>query len=162
MSDLILQERAKEYGARNGIEIDLDRRIGFGSDGEVWETNRNTAVKALGKKLNYTTERICYTRLKAAGVSEISGFSVPVLFGFDDELQVIEIEIVTPPFILDFGKVWLDNPPDYSPEAMEDSLREIEERFGENFPKVRSLLAALKFHGIYYMDAKPGNIAFAE
>jgi hypothetical protein len=45
---------------------------------------------------------------------------MPELMGFNDDLSVIEMRIVTPPFILDFAKAWLDRPADFTPEQMED------------------------------------------
>jgi len=132
-------------------------------DGEVWESTRQTAIKAIRRERNYILELECYTRLSRDNVSRISGFSVPRLVGSDDRLQVIEIKIVTPPNILDFGKVHFDRRPDYSPETWQEWLDERRELFGDHWPRVEALMAALSSgYGIYYMDPKPGNIMFGD
>ncbi len=48
----------------------------------------------------------------------IDGLNVPRLVEFDDELQIIEMEIVKPPYLLDFGKAHLDARPDFPAETM--------------------------------------------
>ena len=129
-------------------------------DGEVWESNRQTAVKALQRQQNYILELECYQRFAMHEVTTIHGFSVPVLVGHDDELAVIEIEIVTPPYIIDFAKCRLDVPFDFSPEVMADWNEAGIEIFEDRWQQVKSLLWALQQYGIYYLDAKPGNITF--
>lgn len=88
---------------------------------------------------------------------------MPRLRGFDHRLQVIEMGIVAPPFILDFAKAWLDRPADYSPEVMEDYAAKGRELFGERrWNDVVALTWALRQFGIYYYDASPGNIRFGD
>ena len=70
--------------------------------------------------------------------------------------------IVARPFILDFAKVYLDRPPDYSPEVLADDEERNSEVFEERWREVKSLLWALRQYGIYYMDPKPGNIMFED
>ena len=102
-----------------------------------------------------------HQRFSANKVTDIYGFTVPQLIGYDDRLQIIEMTIVTPPYILDFGKVWIDKAPDYPSETWQEYYSELQERFGERTGKVRTLLSALQVHyGIWYMDPKPGNIRF--
>ncbi len=93
---------------------------------------------------------------------KIEGFSVPQLHGFDDRLWVIEMGIVTAPYILDFAKCWLDFPADYTAETMADWDEEGADRFEDHWPEVKSLLASLRQFGIYYYDAKPANIRFED
>ena len=38
----------------------------------------------------------------------------------------------------------------------------MQELFGDRTPMVRKLLSALQQYGIYYQDAKPGNITFED
>ena len=66
------------------------------------------------------------------------------------------------PYILDFAKVRLDRPPDFSEDVLEDAERRGVEQFEHNWPKVKSLLATLESYQIYYLDARPGNITFAD
>jgi hypothetical protein len=162
MADSILEERARRYGELAGIEIQFQRSLGSGTDGAVWKTDRGSAVKAFERQPNYRLEVECYKRLTAAGVSEINGFAVPRLISWDDDLWVIEIEIVTRPFILDFAKVYLDHPPDYSPEVLAEDEEKNREIFEDRWPQVKSLLCELRRFGIWYMDPKPGNIMFED
>ena len=141
------------------ISINLDSPLGHGNDGTVWASTRDSAVKAFHREKNYRLEVECYQRLKDAGIEKIDDFSVPRLFGFDDELLVIEIEVVEPPYLIDFGKVSLDVPPDYPPEILAEEEERHAELFGKHWPKVASVLAQLQhYFGIYYLDPKPGNI----
>jgi hypothetical protein len=160
MANSSLEERAKRYGELAEIEVQFERALGSGTDGAVWKTDRGSAVKVFERQANYRLEVECYERLTAANVTVIEGFAVPRLIGWDDDLWVIEIDIVTPPFVLDFAKVHLDRPPDYSPEVLAEDEERCREIFEDRWPRVKSLLYALRRYGIYYMDPKPGNIMF--
>ena len=156
-----LQERASEYAKLCKIELILKTPLGFGHDGTVWKSNRRTAVKALLREDNYRNELRCYQRFSDEKVTNIYGFAVPQLIGHDDALKIIEMKIVTPPYILDFAKVWIDATPDYPPETWQEYYSSLQERFGERTGEVRKLLSALQFHySIWYADPKPGNIQF--
>ena len=146
MTDDSLEACAITYAKLCEIEIDLNTPLGHGTDGSVWTSDRRTAVKALSREHNYRLEKACYERFRDAGVRKIEGFSVPQLRGFSDTLRIIEMRIVTAPYILDFGKVSIDKAPDYDPERLEELDREHEERFGPRYwPKVRDLLLVLKY-----------------
>jgi hypothetical protein len=162
MTDLELMEHAREFAQLYGLTIDFDSPLGFGNDGTVWKTRDLTAVKAHRRERNYQLEVECYQRLLDVGVKELCGFTIPQLLRFDDQRWIIEIEIVTPPYLLDFGKVGLDVRPDYSPEVWNDWLDQRSELFEHRWPEVQSLLRALEYHGIYYLDPKPGNIMFED
>ena len=62
-----------------------------------------TAVRAFERRKNYIDELACYQRFKAKRVTHLSGFAVPELLGFSDELSIVEMTIVQPPYLLDFG-----------------------------------------------------------
>jgi hypothetical protein len=141
--------------------LSFENPLGSGIDGRVWSSDRQTAVKVLERDHNYLLERECYQRLQVAGVTDLRGFAVPELVDFDDELLVVEMTIVSPPFLLDFGKVHLDRRPEFSAETLAEWRESMQELFENNWPEVRLLLAALERYGIYYLDAKPGNIMFA-
>lgn len=138
--------------------------LGYGSDGSVWHSSRKTAVKALYNQKNYDNELECYIRLKAAGVRQIGLFDVPFLEDYDANLRVIEISIVQPPYLLDFGKVYLDHPPThlYDEQMMANALEEWQERFGDRWSKVRHAIRMLEKLGIYYFDPRPGNVCFGD
>lgn len=160
MIDSVLLERANEYAKKSGIRLDLKTPLGHGTDGSVWKSSRKTAVKAILHSLNYTKERICYQRFAAAGVTKLLMFSVPQLVAFDDTLQIVEMKIVNAPFILDFAKAYIDSPPEFSAEVWRDWEQQGLELFEIKWREVKKLLSALKQYGIYYLDAKPGNIMF--
>jgi hypothetical protein len=161
MNELRAQERAEEYAKARNITLDFDRPLGSGIDGRVWPSNRDTAAKVFERQHNYLLERECYQRLQAAQVSKLRNFAVPKLVDFDDNLLVVEMTIVSPPFLLDFGKVHLDRRPEFSAETLAEWRESMQELFEHQWPEVRLLLAALERYGIYYLDAKPGNIMFA-
>ena len=133
-------------------------------DGTVWRTSRLSVIKSFTRERCYVDELECYQRFKAAGIESISGFAVPDLIDFDSVLNVLEISIVRPPFLLDFGKVYLDAPPPYwnDSEIMGNWHAEGRENFGDRWKTVLSLIRVLQTYGIYYIDPKPGNIMFAD
>lgn len=156
-----LIEPAKRYARKHGRY--LGRWLGGGSDGDAWEFDGNV-IKAIVNNEKYQRESGCYLRLRERNVQSLCGFTVPRLIGLDDELLIVEMGYVNPPCVLDFGKAYLDEIPDYygTSTVMEDWDREGRENFGdENWLVVRGIHASLKQLGIYYMDTKPGNIMFA-
>ncbi len=108
---------AQDYADSRQISVDFLSPLGFGSDGMVWPTSCGSALKILYRNQNYKMERDCYLRLRDAGVKQVAHLAVPRLVDFDDGLLAIEIEIVQPPYLLDFGKVYLDAPPPYWDDA---------------------------------------------
>jgi hypothetical protein len=150
--------RIEAYLHRNALSA--AREVGFGVHGSVLETTRKSAVKAFESEAHYTRERNVYLRLRRLGVSAIGECQVPRLVDFDDELWVIEMTLVSPPFVLDFGGAYLDQRPDYSAETMAEWETERSELFGDDWPRVQAIRASLARFGIYYYDAHPGNNRF--
>lgn len=138
--------------------------LGYGSDGSVWMSSRHMAIKALYEKHRFDLELECYLRLKRADIRHIGMFDVPFLVDFDQALLIIEISIVQPPYLLDFGKVYLDHPPThlYDEQMMANAYVEWEERFGKRWSKVLHAMKMLEKLGIYYYDPRPGNICFGD
>ena len=127
----------------------------------MWATNEETAIKVFERHENYNRELACYERLLESDTSYLDDFSVPSLIDQDFELLAIEISIVRPPYLLDFGKSYLDKPPDFSPEVLADWEAEKSALFEPGqWDQVKSLIGQLRSLGIYYFDAKPANIAF--
>jgi hypothetical protein len=150
---------SRAYAARLGIK--LDARLGRGVHGCVYSTNARTAIKAHHRSESYTREMAVYKRLKEENVAEICGHHVPQYLDHDDELLIIEMTIVTPPFLLDFGGAYLDWPPEFSEDAIEQWQCGKREQFGEKWLDVQRILAVLgDVYGIYVMDVNPGNIMF--
>jgi hypothetical protein len=124
--------------------------------------NRGTSqIKVHRAREAYERERDVYLRLKEAGVEEILGFAVPKLIRSDDELLVIEMTIVTCPFVLDFAGAYLDSAPQFSDEIWSEWEVEKRDQF-ESWPEVQAALAALEELDIYMVDVSPSNIAFLD
>ncbi|HMD54932.1 MAG TPA: hypothetical protein VKJ65_10320 [Phycisphaerae bacterium] len=147
------------YAAQRGLAI--TGNLGRGVHGSVYSSNTITAIKGHKQPESYRRELDCYNRLMEQNVTEIYGHHVPQLVSYDDDFLVIEITIVTPPFLLDFGGAYLDWPPEFSDEVMEQWASDKQEQFGKRWASVQRILAFLRdVHGIYMLDVNPGNIMF--
>ena len=152
--------RASVYGNRHSLRI--EQPLGRGKDGIIFQTSLSTAIKVFDRPDMYTRELACYRRLAGHGVEEVQGHVVPGLVASDDELLVIEMEIVRPPYLLDFADAYLDTGPDFSDEVMEQWYEDKQEQFGEHWEEVQLILAELRGRfGIHLLDVNPGNITFA-
>ena len=151
---------AEEYAAGHGIE--LAERLGHGVDGEVFSTSRRSAVKVFRHEPLYQRERDVYLRLRSLGIEELLGFAIPQMTDYDDELLVIEMSIVQPPFALSFAGAYLDERPDYPRDVMRRWEAEKRGQFGSRWGEVKSLMSAFARHGLYLADVKPGNILFGD
>ena len=149
---------AASYATNRGRS--LLRFLGDGNDGAVWESNQQTAIKALERRDSYFRKRDAYLRLQDQTIVDIQGFAVPLLVDFDDTKQIVEMTVVFPPCILDFAKAYVDSPPDFSEEVLWDWYEGTADLFDGDWDTVQSLLAELRRVGIFYFDAKPGNIRF--
>ncbi len=107
-------------------------QLGYGYDGIVFATSRQSAIKVLRHDRLYFRERDVYLRLGQHSVSNVLGFSVPELLEYCDELLVVEIGIVSPPFVLDFAGAYLDTRPDFPDDVLEEWEAEKLEQFGED------------------------------
>jgi hypothetical protein len=110
--------RANRYIERRGRTI--RHELGFGIDGIVFSPTCQSAIKVLRYEPLYVRERDVYLRLQESCVTNIKGFDVPYMTDYDDELWVVEMSIVSPPFVLDFAGAYLDRAPDFPDEIMED------------------------------------------
>jgi hypothetical protein len=147
-----------EYVQRRGLER-LDR-LGYGQDGIVYSTSRKSAAKAFRYEEQYRREKRVYLRLDDLGIRRIGEFSIPRLIAVNDELMVIEMGIVSPPYIVDFAGAYLDEAPPYSRRQIAESQRRNRQLFGKKWPHVRSALSTLRGHGIHFVDLNPGNVTF--
>jgi hypothetical protein len=157
----LLLVNAQTYAQRNGRQLLSKVGLGRGTDGSVWRSTKPSAIKAIWERKNYEDEIECYRRLQAANVHNLCDFAVPRLFGFDNELKVIEMSIVQAPYLLDFGKVYLDRPPTdvYDQRQLAAAEAEAKALFGATWPDVSALLFTLRDRfGIWYVDPKPANI----
>jgi hypothetical protein len=163
----LLTQNAQAYATRH--QRRLAERLGFGIHGIIFRTEGNpgtndvaTAVKAHRFSEPYARELSVYQCLREAETAKILGFNVPQLLGHDDELRVIEMSIVTRPFVLDFAGAYLDAPPEFSDEIWAEWEAEKINQFEVRWTKVREILAALEQMDIYMADVSPSNIAFLD
>jgi hypothetical protein len=145
-----LLDRAQFYSAARKVELISSPMLGAGTDGSVWQTRQGTAVKAFGSSWNFLDELECYRRFSERKVSSIKGLTIPRLEGYDQTLLVLELTIVKPPYLLDFGKVYLDRTPPYwnDEEVMAGWMDECRELFGPNYRALVAVLARLRSFGI--------------
>lgn len=152
--------RLQNYVNRQGKQ--LTECVGFGQDGLVFATNQESVLKCLRYERLYQNERDVYQRLALLECDNIAGFNVPRLIDFDDSLWIVEIQIVVPPFVLDFAGASLDKQSsvfaEMSEEDMDEWTEERRELYGDDWPKVETLLAEFRKRKIYLGDVKPGNI----
>src|SRR6266571_201667 len=109
MNDIALKN-AEAYAARRGLRIAA--QLGFGIHGNVHVAEdkikrEKSAIKAHLVTDSYEREISVYERLKQAGIVNILGFHVPQLIRADGDLLVIQMSIVTRPFVLDFAGAYL-------------------------------------------------------
>jgi hypothetical protein len=161
--ELIL--RGKHYCQTRGLV--LGEPLGYGIHGIVFVVERqaefgSTAMKVHERESPYVRERNVYRRLTKHDISDIRGCKIPRLIEYDDDLWVLEMEVVTRPFVLDFAGAYLDHPPDYGDEVLDDWRAAKEEQFGDSWPEVEAILWSLKCLGIHLVDVSPNNIAICE
>ena len=157
-------EKAREFAERRNLTIGKSN-FGFGVHGTVIEVCRQSgldrsAIKVVERSDACIRERDVYLRLYEHSVEDVCGHAVPQLLDYDDDLLVIQMTIVTPPFVLDFGGAWLDAPPDYPPEVLAEWEAEKREQFEDRWSDVVTILHAFRRFGIYISDVNPGNIQF--
>jgi len=160
-----LNRLARRYALKRNIK--LGERLGFGIHGIVIAAQDKTkpgfsAVKFHREERPFERECGVYRRLREEQITRILGFNVPQLLSIDEEFQAIEMTIVRPPFLLDFADAHLDETPDFSEDVLRQWEEEKAEIFGERWPEVTRVLAALQAFGIYPLDINPRNISFPE
>ena len=71
------------------------------------------------------------------------------------------MEIVVPPYLIDFAKATIDVAPVFPPGVYEDWLFRKSKDFGKNWLTVRAIMHDLvTLHGVHLTDLNPNNIAF--
>jgi hypothetical protein len=100
-------------------------------------SSKHSAIKAYRREVDYFREVDVYHRLHQKKITQIRGCQVPQLLGHDENWLVIEMTLVTRPFVLDFAGAYLDRAPDFSEEVMADWRADKEEQFGKRWPECR-------------------------
>jgi hypothetical protein len=157
--------RAHKYCDRYGLI--LGRALGSGVHGSVFAVgsqieNGQSAIKIHEREGAYRRERDVYLRLIECEVATVRGCAVPKMLRYDDELWVIQMTVVTRPFVLDFAGAYLDQAPDFSEEVLAEWRAEKQEQFGLQWEEVQSILRSLQGFGVFLVDVNPGNISFGE
>jgi hypothetical protein len=164
MSDTTLKN-AVAYANRHKLR--LVERLGFGVHGIVYVAEHEgkqdqSAIKALNAAEFYLRERAVYERLRDAKVTEMMGFHVPQIIRSDEASHVIEMTIVTRPFVLDFAGAYLDKPPEFSEEIWAEWELQKQDQFGNRWTTVQDVMTGFEELGIYLVDVSPSNIAFVD
>lgn len=139
----------------------LSQEIGYGTQGIVFKTAHNTAIKIYDLMDGYLRERDVYKRLKERGIQSIRGMSIPRIEKWEDTLYILEMSIVHVPCVLDFGGAYLDNRPDH---MLRDEiwLQQKAEEFGDNWNEAQAVIRELEYRAsIYLADVNTGNIKFS-
>ena len=114
------------------------RKLGSGQEGYVWETTNKSAVKVFEREQHFNTELKCYQILQFHGVNEIEGFQIPELVSYSEEQLLIELTIVSAPYLLDFGKCRF-SPPDYPSDAVEHYEKRCQDDFGMHWTRASAM-----------------------
>ncbi|MBL8813988.1 MAG: hypothetical protein JNM43_27715 [Planctomycetaceae bacterium] len=153
--------RLQEYATRK--RIDLLNRLGWGMDGLVYSTKQSSAVKAHSKKETFEKEQRVYQALAEHPEYDFAGFSVPRMLECHPELWIIEMQLVVPPFVVDFTGATIGKQSsaflDMSEEDYTEWRNEKIEAYGESdWEQVEIVIRCFRRIGIYLNDVHKGNI----
>jgi hypothetical protein len=145
-------DRARQYAKTKSFTIETE--FGSGCDGFVLATNQGTAIKAFHFPELYRRELEIYEYLLKWDITEVHGFHIPKLLGHDADLAIIEMTVVSPPFVLDFVSARIEIPVEYDEEWIARRMDEFE----EDWSTVKRVIWGFEQHGIYLSDVHPRNI----
>lgn len=134
-SDAELDEAADELARRLGLSIH-PTRLGEGIQGIVFAASGKVELASVAIKIHrqasaFYREVAVYQRLATRGVDSVGGCDVPEMIRYDEPLLGIVMTIVSPPYLLDFAGAWLDQPPDFSEDVLDEWEKNKAERFEE-------------------------------
>jgi hypothetical protein len=135
--------------------------LGSGMDGIVYSTAQGTAIKIFDREASFQTELKVYRRLRRFGVEVICGLNVPQLVNWHLELQIIEMSLVRPPYILDFAKATVGKRIRFDRMVVREWHRRVRSDFGSRWRDAMNVYdyMARHFH-IYLLDLNPRNLRF--
>lgn len=155
----LIFEKANKYSNAHGF--DIIQEIGHGTQGIVYQTSVNTAIKVYDLFDGYARERDVYFRLKRRSLDCIRSFKIPRILDSDDNLFILEMSIVHTPCILDFGGAYLDDIPGHIQLRDEEWELSKKEEFGENWDEAKAIIKEIEFKAdIWLVDINTGNIKF--
>lgn len=133
--------------------------LGGGMSGYVFMSpiDRLQAIKVHRDKEKYAIEVEAYHRLMSAEVTKLHGLTIPRLIDARPDLLIITMEIVSPPFLLDFAGVQFVEP-DFNDEVLADWQQRIVDMFGVHAEIANAVYTSLAELDIYYLDFRPSNL----
>lgn len=159
-----MQNSLEQFAAQR--QLTICTRLGFGIHGSVhavkYSDSTITAVKIHKEYEPFRREFEVYERLDSLGVRNVRGFAVPELLTMDESLLLLEMTIVSRPFILDFAGAYVDFKPHFSEEIWAEWRAQKIDQYGLRWPEVCKVLDALEELDIYMIDVSPSNIAFRD
>ena len=100
-------------------------------------------------------------RVAETSTRSVRGFRVPKPINAHWGFKVIEMGIVEPPYLLDFGTSSTDLKPDFEQEVWQTWWETVAENFGERFPDAESVYCHLRDQlRIWHLDLRPSNLCF--
>jgi hypothetical protein len=133
-------------------------KLGWGISGHVFlSPDLGSVVKVHHFKEGFERELDVYRRLQRLRITRLHGLSVPKLIGHRAELNLIQMDFVSAPYLLDFAGV-LFRPPDFPEDTMQRWHEGIQEMFGPNAHVAYAVYNSLAKHGMYYVDFRPSNL----
>ena len=152
------------FAEREGFS--LIGRLGFGQDGSVYRTSDETAVKVFAEERLFFAEWEAYLRIEEAGLTTAAGHAIPGLRKADFGLWVLHLDLVYPPFVLDFARVSLGARSErrWPPHVWAERVAAWERRFPRaHWPRVLEVREALgAAAGVWLEDLHPGNVRFED
>ncbi len=138
----LLLQKAKNYCNIKGI--DIIQKLGQGTQGIVYQSNRNTALKIYDLSSGYYRERDIYKRLRDRKIDSINEFKIPRILEWNDELLILEMSIVHVPCILDFGGAYIDKAPEHFSLRDEEWEKQKGEDFGANWEEAKIIIREIE------------------
>jgi hypothetical protein len=146
--------------AKNDVEVIA--RLGSGKDGDVLRTSRQSAIKIFKTVELYRSELRTYQLLDDLAIRVIERFNVPRLMGFDQRALLIEMTIVSPPYMLDFASCVDEVELEFlgfSEEVWAERELHWSETFGQDWPNIQAARTTFsRLTGLIYLDPSLNNI----
>lgn len=132
-------------------------RIGWGVSGFVFRTADRRVLKLHKRQEGFDTEVRAYQMLRRRGMVRVNGLNIPTLYGKREVERIVLMDLVQPPFLLDFAGVHF-RPPDFEESVVEYQHGQVRQWYGPNAHIVYAACESLKKIGIYYTDIRTSNI----
>jgi hypothetical protein len=153
-----LRSNALKYAQEFIGTSDPLESLGWGVSGFVFlAPDLLSAIKVHHNQEGHAAELKAYHLLRQHRITSLFGLTVPKLRRFDSARRLIEIDVVSPPYLLDFAGVKFVDP-EFSEDTVTDIQEMISERFGRNAYVAYAVQHELLKIGMYYLDLRPSNL----